>query len=82
MSTNLAEKLGTEPSEAVKERQQRIYEEYKQRKAMRRMARLCCMWLAGAAFTLSFMAGYAGMETETAVVGGVSLLCAAFGVLL
>ena len=78
----IAERLEYEAEETTKERQQQIYEEYQQRKAMRRMARLCCMWLAGAAFTLAVIAGYAQAVDAAVVTSGVSLICGITGICL
>lgn len=82
MNTNLAEKLGYEPEETTKERQARIFESYQQRKALRRIGRICCLWLSGAAFALAIMAGYAEMVTEAAMISGVSLMTFLLGILV
>ena len=61
MRTNLAERLGYEPEEETRERQERLLEELRYREAMRRVAKTCCVWLGGAAFVLAVIAGYAEM---------------------
>lgn len=82
MNTNLAERLGYEPEETTKERRERIFEAYQQRKALRRIGGICCLWLSGAAFALAIMAGYAGMVTEAAMISGVSLMSFLLGILV
>lgn len=82
MNTNLAERLEYEPEETTKERQARIREIYEQHKAMRRLARLGCMWLSGVAFALAVIAGYAQMTDAAVVTSGVCLICGFTGVCL
>lgn len=82
MNTNLAERLGREPDEETRERQQRFREIYEQRKAMRRLARFCCIWLSGAAFALAVIAGYAQLTDAAVVTSGVCLICGFTGVCL
>ncbi len=82
MRTNLAERLGQEPEEITRERQARIYEAYQQRKAMRRLARLVCIWLSGVAFALCIIAGCANAAEIAAVLGGVSVTTFLTGVCL
>ena len=73
MRTNLAERLGYEPEESTEERQARLREAYQMRKAMRRLARLGCIWLSGVGFALCIIAGCAHATEIAAVLGGVSL---------
>ena len=61
MRTNLAERLGYEPEEETRERQERLLHELRYREAMRRVVKTCCVWLGGAAFVLAVIAGYAEM---------------------
>ena len=82
MRTNLAERLGYEPEETTRERRERIYAAYEQRKAMRRMARFCCSFICGAAFVLAVIAGYAQMTDAAVVTSGVCLICGFTGVCL
>ena len=82
MNTNLAERLGYEPEETTKERRERLYAAYEQRKAMRRLARLGCMWLSGVAFALAVIAGYAQLTDAAVVTSGVCLICGFTGVCL
>lgn len=47
MRTNLAERLGYEPEEETRERQERLLEELRYREAMRRVAKpAACGWAA------------------------------------
>ena len=76
--TNLAERLGYEPpeipeGESLEERRERIRAIYQWRKAMRRLARLGCIWLSGVGFALCIIAGCAHATEIAAVLGGVSL---------
>lgn len=73
MRTNLAERLGVEPEEVTEERQRRIWEAYQMRKAMRRLARLGCIWISGVGFALCIIAGCAHAVEIAAVLGGVSI---------
>ena len=73
MRTNLAERLGDEPEESTEERQARLREAYQMRKAMRRLARLGCVWISGVGFALCIVAGCASATEIAAVLGGVSL---------
>lgn len=78
MRTNLAERLGYEPpeipeGESLEERRERIRAIYQWRKAMRRLARLGCIWLSGVGFALCIIAGCAHATEIAAVLGGVSL---------
>ena len=65
MRTNLAERrIGYEPpevpeGESLEERRERIRAIYQWRKAMRRLARLGCIWLSGVGFALCIIAGCA-----------------------
>lgn len=81
MRTNLAERLGMEPEEITNERRERIREELERRQAMRRVAKCCCLWLGGAAFVFTVIAGYAGMLNEAVVTGSIALGATAFGIL-
>ena len=53
-----------------------------QRKAMRRLAKLCCVWVSGAAFVLAVIAAYGQMIDAAAVTAGISLMTAGTGILL
>ena len=80
MRTNLAERrIGYEPpeipeGESLEERRERIRAIYQWRKAMRRLARLGCIWLSGV--------GFAHATEIAAVLGGVSLMTFFTGICL
>ena len=82
MRTNLAERLGYEPEESTEERQARIREAYQMRKAMRRLARLGCVWISGVGFALCIIAGCAHAAEIAAVLGGVSMMTFFTGICL
>ena len=77
--TNLAERrIGYEPPEApegesLEERRARIRAIYQWHKAMRRLAKVGCIWLSGVGFALCIIAGCAHATEIAAVLGGVSL---------
>ena len=79
MRTNLAERrIGYEPpreveKESPEERRERIRAIYQWRKAMRRLARLGCIWISGVGFALCIIAGCAHAAEIATVLGGVSL---------
>ena len=81
MRTNLAERLGYEPEEETKERQERLMEELRYREAMRRVAKTCCVWLGGAAFVLAVIAGYAEMTDACVATGAIALGLTTYGIL-
>jgi hypothetical protein len=62
MRTNLAERrIGYEPpeipeGESLEERRERIRAIYQWRKAMRRLAKVGCIWLSGVGFALCIIA--------------------------
>ena len=88
MRTNLAEqRIGYEPpreveKESPEERRERIRAIYQWRKAMRRLARLGCIWLSGVGFALCIIAGCAHAAEIAAVLGGVSLTTFLTGICL
>ena len=97
MRTNLAERLGYEPEEETRERQERLLkelrhrearerqerllEELRYREAMRRVAKTCCVWLGGAAFVLAVIAGYAEMTDACVATGAIALGLTTYGIL-
>ena len=80
MNTNLArQRIGYEPpevpeGESLEERRERIRAKLQWHKAMRRLARLGCIWLSGVGFALCIVAGCASAAEIAAVLGGVSLV--------
>ena len=81
MRANRAERLGLEPEEETRERQERLLEELRYREAMRRVAKTCCVWLGGAAFVLAVIAGYAEMADACVVTGAIALGLTTYGIL-
>lgn len=88
MRTNLAERrIGYEPPEALEgesleERRARIRAIYQWHKAMRRLAKVGCIWLSGVGFALCIIAGCADAAEIAAVLGGVSLMTFFTGICL
>ncbi len=88
MRTNLAERrIGYEPpeipeGESLEERRARIRAIYQWHKAMRRLAKVGCIWLSGVGFALCIIAGCAHATEIAAVLGGVSLMTFFTGVCL
>lgn len=88
MNTNLArQRIGYEPpevpeGESLEERRERIRAKLQWHKAMRRLARLGCIWLSGVGFALCIVAGCASATEIAAVLGGVSLTTFFTGVCL
>ena len=85
--TNLAERLGYEPpeipeGESLEERRARIRAIYQWHKAMRRLAKVGCIWLSGVGFALCIIAGCADAAEIAAVLGGVSLMTFFTGICL
>lgn len=81
MRTNLAERLGYEPEEETRERQEQLLEELRYREAMRRVVKTCCVWLGGAAFVLAVIAGYAEMADACVATGAIALGLTTYGIL-
>lgn len=87
MNTNLAkQRIGYEPpeieEESLEERRERIRAKLQWRKAMRRLARLGCIWLSGVGFALCIIAGCAHAAEIAAVLGFVSLMAFFTGICL
>lgn len=88
MRTNLAERrIGYEPpreveKESPEERRARIMAIYQWHKAMRRLAKVGCIWLSGVGFALCIIAGCAHATEIAAVLGGVSLMTFFTGICL
>lgn len=88
MRTNLAERrIGYEPpreveKESPEERRARIMAIYQWHKAMRRLAKVGCIWLSGVGFALCIIAGCAHATEIAAVLGFVSLMAFFTGVCL
>lgn len=88
MRTNLAERrIGYEPpevpeGESLEERRARIRAIYQWHKAMRRLAKVGCIWLSGVGFALCIIAGCANAAEIAAVLGFVSLMAFLTGICL
>lgn len=88
MRTNLAERrISYEPpevpeGESLEERRERIRAIYQWRKAMRRLAKVGCIWLSGVGFALCIIAGCAKTVDVAAMLGGVSLITFFTGICL
>ena len=88
MRTNLAERrIGYEPpevpeGESFEERRERIRAKLQWHKAMRRLARLGCIWISGVGFALCIVAGCAHAAEIAAVLGFTSLMAFFTGVCL
>ena len=81
MRTNLAERLGYEPEEETRERQKRLLEELRYREALRRVAKVCSLWVGGVAFAMAVIAGYAELTDAAVITGAIALGCTVFGAL-
>ena len=78
MGGNLAEEHEEETTE---ERRERLFDEWQYRKALRRVAKVCSLWVGGVAFALAVIAGYAELTDAAVITGAISLGCTVFGAL-
>ena len=78
MKTKLAEEYEEETTE---ERRERLFDEWQYRKALRRVAKVCSLWVGGVAFALAVIAGYAELTDAAVITGAISLGCTVFGTL-
>lgn len=79
MRGNLAEEYTEE--ETTEERRERLFDEWQYRKTLRRVAKVCSLWVGGVAFALAAIAGYAEMTDAAVITGTISLGCTVFGAL-
>lgn len=79
MRGNLAEEYTEE--ETTEERQERLFDEWQYRKTLRRVAKVCSLWVGGVAFALAAIAGYAELTDAAVITGAISLGCTVFGAL-
>lgn len=79
MRGNLAEEYTEE--ETTEERRERLFDERQYRKALRRVAKVCSLWVGGVAFALAAIAGYAELTDAAVITGAISLGCTVFGAL-
>ena len=69
MRGNLAEEYTEE--ETTEERRERLFDEWQYRKTLRRLAKVCSLWVGGVAFAMAVIAGYAEL-TDAAEIGRAS----------
>jgi hypothetical protein len=67
--------------ETTEERQERLWDELQYRKTLRRVAKVCSLWVGGVAFAMAVITGYAELTDAAVITGAISLGCTAFGVL-
>lgn len=79
MRGNLAEEYTEE--ETTEERRERLFDEWKYRKTLRRLAKVCSLWVGGVAFAMAVIAGYAELTDAAVITGAISLGCTVFGAL-
>lgn len=79
MRGNLAEEYTEE--ETTEERRERLFDEWQYRKTLRRVAKVCSLWVGGVAFAMAAIAGYAGLTDAAVITGAISLGCTVFGAL-
>ena len=79
MRGNLAEEYTEE--ETTEERRERLFDEWQYRKTLRRVAKVCSLWVGGVAFAMAAIAGYAGRTDAAVITGAISLGCTVFGAL-
>lgn len=82
MRTNLAERLGYEPEEeTTEERRERLFDEWQYRKTLRRVAKVCSLWVGGVAFAMAVIAGYAELTDAAVITGAIALGLTTYGIL-
>lgn len=79
MRGNLAEEYTEE--ETTEERRERLFDEWQYRKTLRRVAKVCSLWVGGVAFAMAAIAGYAELTDAAVITGAISLGCTVFGAL-
>ena len=79
MRGNLAEEYTEE--ETTEERRERLFDEWQYRKTLRRVAKVCSLWVGGVAFAMAVIAGYAELTDAAVITGAISLGCTVFGTL-
>lgn len=79
MRGNLAEEYTVE--ETTEERRERLWDERQYRKTLRRVAKVCSLWVGGVAFAMAVIAGYAELTDAAVITGAISLGCTVFGAL-
>ena len=79
MRGNIAEEYTEE--ETTEERRERLFDEWQYRKTLRRLAKVCSLWVGGVAFAMAVIAGYAELTDAAVITGAISLGCTVFGAL-
>ena len=79
MRGNLEEEYTEE--ETTEERRERLFDEWQYRKTLRRLAKVCSLWVGGVAFAMAVIAGYAELTDAAVITGAISLGCTVFGAL-
>ena len=79
MRGNLAEEYTEE--ETTEERRERLFDEWQYRKALRRVEKVCSLWVGGVAFAMAVIAGYAELTDAAVITGAIALGCTVFGAL-
>jgi hypothetical protein len=79
MRGNLAEEYTEE--ETTEERRERLFDEWQYRKTLRRVAKVCSLWVGGVAFAMAVIAGYAELTDAAVITGAIALGCTVFGAL-
>ena len=79
MRGNLAEEYTEE--ETTEERRERLFDEWQYRKTLRRVAKVCSLWVGGVAFAMAVIAGYAELTDAAVITGAIALGCTTCGAL-
>lgn len=79
MRGNLAEEYTEE--ETTEERRERLFDEWQYRKTLRRVAKVCSLWVGGVAFALAAIAGYAELTDAAVITGAIALGLTTYGIL-
>lgn len=78
MRGNLAEEYEEETTE---ERRERLFDEWQYRKTLRRVAKVCSLWVGGVAFAMAVIAGYAELTDAAVITGAIALGLTTYGIL-
>lgn len=79
MRGNLAEERTVE--ETTEERRERLFDEWQYRKTLRRVAKVCSLWVGGVAFAMAVIAGYAELTDAAVITGAIALGLTTYGIL-
>lgn len=79
MRGNLAEEYTEE--ETTEERRERLWDERQYRKTLRRVAKVCSLWVGGVAFAMAVIAGYAELTDAAVITGAIALGLTTYGIL-